>query len=442
MKLKTPDSIESQGQGKSPEKKERLPGTIETLLEADFYKFTMLYAFWKEHRDAEVTFAFKNRTKKVKLPEHIPEDKLRVSLDHIKSLKFKDNEISYIEGQFKQDFNINLEPEFLDMLKNFSMAPYVLENTGDSYKIEVSGKWSDVTMWETLILSAVNEMYYDGLMAENGITKEQAWAEGEKRLTGKIERINELVKKDPKYKDLKFSEFGNRRAFARDWQEHVVERVAKELPDNFVGTSNVNIAMKTGIKPRGTFAHESYMGLYGIFKSQGHKDPVLASQIGSLEMQHRVFGGKLGIALTDNYGSDFFFDNFPIDLAREYTGLRHDSGDAFLFGEKAISFYEKNGIDPKTKTLVFSDGLDLDKIIEIFDKFHGRINVVFGWGTNLTNDMGFDALSLVAKLIKANGEHAVKISDNRAKATGNEEEIKCVIERIGNVSDFEEKCTY
>ncbi|MBI3632138.1 MAG: nicotinate phosphoribosyltransferase [Candidatus Vogelbacteria bacterium] len=435
-----PDS--KQEKQKTVENKERLPGTIESLLEVDFYKITMLYAFWKEHRDAEVTFAFKNRTKKVELPKHVDEEKLRSRLDHIKGLRFKDTEVGYITDSFKKKFDIDLEPEFVETLKNFNMAQYELENTGDSYKIEVTGKWGDVTLWETLILSAVNEMYFDAIMSEQGVSKEKVWAEGDRRLSEKIDRINDLVAKDPKYKRLKIMEFGNRRAFSRDWQRHTVERISKELPDNFVGTSNVLLAKELGLDALGTFAHESYMGLYGVFKSRGHLDPVLASHLGSLEIQHRVYGGKLGIALTDNYGSDFFFKNFPLELAKEYKGLRHDSGDAFEFGEKAIKFYEDNGIDPKTKTLVFSDGLDLDKIIEIFDRFDGRVNLVFGWGTNLTNDMGFDALSLVAKLIRANKHGTVKLSDNFAKATGEPEDIKCVIERTGHDNSFEEKCTY
>ncbi|MBI3633434.1 MAG: nicotinate phosphoribosyltransferase [Candidatus Vogelbacteria bacterium] len=405
------------------------PGTIKSLLEVDLYKLTMLQSVWKRYRDTEITFAFKNRTKKVKLPRYINEDKLRSRLDHVMTLRFRFWEIEYLRslGLFSG--------EFLSFLSTLRLANYKLVNTGDNFEISVAGKWVEVTLWETLLLSIVNEMYYEGLMAERGISRAEAWVNGKRRLEAKVADIKYFGLGD-------IIEFGNRRAFSRRWQDYVVWYMLTYAPECLVGTSNVFLAMKYGLKPIGTFAHEMFMGVYGIHRAKGSKHPAHDSQREVLEVWWTDYGQKLSIALTDNYGSKFFFDNLSRMMAKDYRGLRHDSGDPFKFGEDAIRFYEKMLIDPKEKILVFSDGLDLNTIRELTRCFKGRIGLTFGWGTNLTNDMGFEALSMVAKLVRSSGFGTVKLSDNLAKATGEPEDIESVVAEVGYNNTDTQECRY
>ena len=167
--------------------------------------------------------------------------------------------------------------------------------------------------------------------------------------------------------------------------------------------------------------------------TDGTDEEVRKSHQQMLNAWFRCYNGSLSIALTDTYGTPFFFRDFSAEQARAWSGLRHDSGDPFAFGERAIAFYENLGIDTKTKTIVFSDGLDVDTIIRLYEKFHGRVNVVFGWGTNLTNDLGPNPLSMVFKIVWVNGFATVKLTDNIAKATGPASEI----ERYKKIFDYQ-----
>jgi len=188
------------------------------------------------------------------------------------------------------------------------------------------------------------------------------------------------------------------------------------VPKQLAGTSNVYFAMKFDLKPIGTFAHELDMVYSGIYC--GSDEELRGSHNRVLEDWWNLYGAPLSIALTDTFGSKFFFEDMTKEQAEKWKGLRQDSGDPIEFGERAVKFYESHGIDPKTKLIVFSDGLDVFTIVKLAEHFKGRINVTFGWGTNLTNDVGFDTLSLVVKAVEANGKPLVKLSDNLAKAMG------------------------
>jgi nicotinate phosphoribosyltransferase len=222
--------------------------------------------------------------------------------------------------------------------------------------------------------------------------------------------------------NIKFADFGTRRHFSLRWQKYVLERLIKECPENIVGTSNVALARSLDIRPIGTFAHETLMVYAGLADERG--EDIRASHNKFLYDWFDFYGEDLSIALTDTFGSEFFLADFTPEQARKWRGMRHDSGDPYKFGEDVIKFYENLDIDPTVKTIVFSDGLDIDTIVELHKHFEGRVRLLFGWGTTLTNDLGLPALNIVMKATKVNGIETVKLSDNTGKHTGSEEQIR------------------
>lgn len=405
---------------------------IQSLLDLDFYKLTMAQVAWKHFPNAPVKYSFINRTKQVALADFIQEEDLRRELAYIQCLWFTPSEISYLrESRFIQRGVFS--EDFLYFLSQIRLSRFDLSRDGGNYRIEVSGAWPEAILWETLILSVVNELYYRALLKKEGVLPWKAWNEGERRIYKKIHKILD----NP---SIGFSDFGTRRRFSRDWQEWVVKILSEQVPSQLLGTSNVRLAKKFGLRPIGTFAHEMDMVLSGIYHESDEE--IRASHNKVLRVWWEEYGWPLSIALTDTYGTDFFFRDFTPEQARDWKGLRQDSGDPLEFGEKAIAFYEKLSIDPKTKLIVFSDGLDLDMIIRLQSQFCDRIQVAFGWGTNLTNDLGFKPLSLVVKASEACGYGTVKFSDNLAKAMGSPEEVERFKKIFGYERNYEEECKY
>jgi nicotinate phosphoribosyltransferase len=391
-----------------------MPGIVRSLLDLDYYKFTMAQVAFKRFRDAHVAFAFANRTKAISLPDFIEEEELRAELERVQTLTFTPAELDFLResryvrpGLFSQ--------EFLSFLAAVQLPDVELATTASTLEIEVSGPWPETTLWETLILCILSELYGRSLLRRRGMTVEDARSEGSRRLAAKIE----LIKEDPR---VRFSDFGTRRRFSRDWHREVIETLARELPGQFLGTSNVLLAKELSLRPIGTFAHEMDMVFSGIFHESD--DEIRASHNKVLEAWWEQYGEEISIALTDTYGTDFFFQDFTPKQARAWRGLRHDSGDPFAFGEKAIAFYEGLGIDPTTKQIVFSDGMEAETMLRLVDRFADRIQVVFGWGTNLTNDVGFDPLSMVVKVVRSCGHGTVKLCDNFDKAVGSPHDIE------------------
>ena len=395
---------------------------IDSLFDIDYYKLTMAQVAFRRFPDAPVTFAFMNRTSTISLPDIIVEDDLRAELERIGSLTFAAEELDFLResahipaGRFSD--------EFLAFLADLHLPPAKLELGPSILRIEVTGPWPEATLWETLILSVVSELYGQAMLRQHNTTVEAAHAEGTQRLATKIA----LIKTDPR---VRFSDFGTRRRFSRDWHREVVGTLTRELPGQFLGTSNVLLAREIGLPPIGTFAHEMEMVFSGIF--HGSDEQIRASHHKVFEVWWDEYGEALSIALTDTYGADFFLRNFSLDQARAWRGLRHDSGDPFEFGQKAIAFYKRLGIDPKTKQLVFSDGLEVETMLQLVDHFDGRIQVLFGWGTNLTNDVGFGPLSLVVKAVRSCGYGTVKLGDNLDKAIGSAADIQRFMRIFGH----------
>ena len=367
----------------------KLSPIITSLTDTDLYKFTMLQTMWHRHPNLNGTYLFKCRNEDVIFtPEMVNE--INAQIDHLCTLTFTDEELDYLKSlRF-------IKSEFVEFLRIWHpLRRYVTchGNPDGSLYLEVTGPLFSVMQFEIYLLEIVNEVYfrmqYDYLALiesakEKFITKMNGFDSGQYRFN--------------------FAEFGCRRRLSREWQDYVVGHLIKDK--HCVGTSNVYLAMKYGVKPIGTYAHEyvqMFQGVPGIQLAYTNKV--------ALEEWFDEYQGDLGTALTDTLGTDLFLRDFNKLQATCYTGVRHDSGDPIIWGEKIIAHYEKLGIDPKTKTLLFSDGLDFDKAQAIYDHFFGRINVSFGIGTFLSNDTCVNPLNIVIKLQYVNGHPVAKLSD-------------------------------
>lgn len=390
----------------------------ETRLTAglDYYKPTMSQLQYEKQPDAEVTFTFKNRGEQ-RLADYVSPAVLQARLDSLAVNGWAQEEIDYLRTLKNAYGNPVFASGYLDYLSQNNLPPVEVaidEETND-LAIETTGSWPLVTFWETVIMSEVNEAYFEGMVRSQGLDIMAMYDEGDRRLSEKIA----VLRANP---DIKFAEFGTRRHFSLRWQKHVDERIIQECPENLIGISNVALAQSLGVKPSGTFAHEMFMVYCGIADATGSDIEAAHGQL--LDDWYETYGPDLAVALTDTYGSDFFFRDFTPEQAEQYRALRHDSGDPIAFGLKAIEYYEEIGIDPMSKTIVFSDGLDIGTIVDLYNRFKGSINVVFGWGTTLTNDLGLPALNIVMKAthvrIPATGKEAelVKLSDAPGKHTG------------------------
>lgn len=372
---------------------------INSLLDTDFYKFTMGQFAWKYYPDVKVKYAFKNRTDSIKLGNFIDIDELLAELNAVKLLKFKLSGLNYLK-------NLGiLSDDYLHFLNTLQLPPVFVRIENEELVIETEGSWKEAIFWETFILSIVNELYY------RHWSHSMAGYIGEfnDRLDGKIKIIN----KHP----FKFADFGTRRRYSKEIHEEVIQKLIEGVYNSsFMGTSNVYLAKKYNLKPIGTLAHELPMVLAGL--SDYNLEVLKSSHNKMLTLWGYLYGKELSIALTDTFGTDFFFRDFSTEKAKFWKGLRQDSGDAFEFGNKAIEFYKDKGINPKEKVIVFSDGLNIDTILKLEKEFKDKFITSYGWGTNLTNDLGFEPLSIVVKAVKADGVPLVKLSDNLAKAIG------------------------
>jgi nicotinate phosphoribosyltransferase len=406
---------------------------ITSLLDIDFYKFTMGQLVFHRSPEVPVKYAFKNRTSGVRLTDFIDEAELRDELDHVRTLRFTNSDLHYLLGTDEYGARM-FSADYLAFLRELRLPDYYLEKNGDGYVTEFFGNWAEAIYWETIALAIINELYYRAKMAQlSRFGRDNVLAVGKCRLGEKIKALH----RNP---DIRFSDFGTRRRFSREWQDYVVNALREEVPEQFLGTSNVALANKYSLVPMGTSAHERDMATASILQSIG--EDIRKAQNIVLEDWWAEYGWGLSIALTDTWGTDFFFSQMTREQAHSWKGLRQDSGDPFAFAEKAIRFYRDKDINPKEKLLIFSDGLDVDTIVKLQSRFSRRINLGFGWGTNLTNDLCFKPLSLVVKLVEANGQGTVKLSDNLAKATGRPADIRYYKRKLGYTGNTFQECRY
>ena len=382
---------------------------IESLLDSDLYKFTMMQVVWSRFPHAQVEYVFKNRTAGVDLRPFAEE--IRREIAHLCALRFTAEEREYLRSiRFIKD-------GYVDSLRGFSLDADAVRVTTDRGElgVQIRGNWYQTILFEVPLLAIINEVYFRHTRPDAPISSD----EGMNRLLTKCKQINNAPV------PLGVIEFGTRRRYSRDWQEIVLKTLKERIGVNLLGTSNVHLSRVHGIRPMGTMAHE--------FLQAGQAfAPLADSQKFALEEWMQEYRGDLGIALSDVVGMDAFFRDFDLLFSKAYDGARHDSGDPFVWGEKLIAHYESKRIDPRTKSAVFSDGLDVPKSIALATHFDGRIRTQFGIGTNLTNDLGFPALAIVLKMTRCNNRPVAKISDTPGKTMSDDEEyVGCLRRAFG-----------
>ena len=376
---------------------------IQSLLDLDSYKLNMAQVMLFKHPDLTGEYLFKCRTKDVIFTPEMHEE-ICNQVDHLCTLHFTDEELAYLSTIRY------LKPGFIAFLRFWKpMRDYVhTELTTDGeLKISVKGPLFAVMMFEIYLLEIVNEVYF-----RCQYDYEYLLCSARKSLHKKIDDFN-----NGKY-NFKFAEFGCRRRLSREWHDEVIRTLSTELKNkNMIGTSDVYFAMKYNLTPIGTFAHE-YVQMYQGISSI----PLAYTNYYALKDWYDVYKGDNGTALTDTLGTDLFLLDFDRAMASTFTGVRHDSGNPYDWGNKMIKHYKSLGIDPKTKTLLFSDSLNFDGAQHLHDYFKDRAKTSFGIGTYISNDTCVSPLNIVIKLQYVNGNPVAKISDNPGKAMCQDEE--------------------
>ena len=377
------------------------PAVITSLLETDLYKFTMWQALLHRHpaTQAEYRFVCRNPGDAVfPLSELLPE--VNAALDHLCTLRFTEDELAYLGGLRY------IKSDFVDFLRLFQFLRAFIHAwaEGDTLHIEARGPQVHVMGFEIPVLALVNELYFRRFDAA------AAHAEGRRRLALKIDQIHALADEPARRHPFELFEFGVRRRFSGAWQREATATLQRELPDVMKGTSNVHLARTLGLTPIGTMAHE-YLQTYQALGVR-----LRDFQKAALEDWVQEYRGDLGIALTDVIGMDAFLADFDLYFAKLFDGLRHDSGDPVVWGEKALAHYAALGLDAGTRRLVFSDGLTVEQALSLHGHFADRVRTGFGIGTQLSNDLGPTPLNIVMKLVRVNGQPVAKISDTPGKA--------------------------
>lgn len=377
----------------------KLPQIINSLLETDMYKFSMGQTIFHQFTSYKTTWTFKCRNKDVHFSEEMVEE-IRQQIAAFCSLRFTEEELDYLD-------NITwIKGSYVDFLRLWQPRYEEFTITTDApcgLAIEAAGTWLNTTMYEIPILAIVNEVYF-----RMAYDYDELLEQFKTRLSQKVEMLEKN-----KYRLNTFSEFGLRRRLSAQAQEIAIEALAnlKDTDSKFIGTSNVYLAKKYNLKPIGTMAHEWIM-----CTGQGnHKHNPAYSNWYALDAWVKEYGILNGIALTDTITTDCFLRDFQLTYATLFSGVRHDSGDPYEWGEKMIAHYKKLGIDPVTKTLLFSDSLDFEKATQIYDHFKDKVQVAFGIGTFISNDTNVPALNIVMKTTKCNGMDVAKISDIAGK---------------------------
>ncbi|MBA95954.1 MAG: nicotinate phosphoribosyltransferase [Sulfitobacter sp.] len=394
---------------------------VRSLIDTDFYKLLMCQSVFRNKPDTQVTFSLINRSKHVPLADLIDEGELREQLDHIRSLSLSRGESTWLRGNTFYGKRQMFRPDFMEWFEGLRLPPYHLERKGDQYELTFEGKWHEVMLWEIPALAVLMELRGRAVLDRMGKFELQVlYARAMTRVWEKIEVLREMP-------GLSIADFGTRRRHSFLWQDWCVQAMQEGLGKAFTGTSNCKIAMSREVEAIGTNAHELPM----VYAALAQSDAALAqAPYDVLQDWHEEHDGNLRIILPDTYGTKGFLENAP-DWLAGWTGIRIDSGDPATAAQTAIDWWKSRGEDPSEKRVIFSDGLDVDKIKELHSQFAGKVKASFGWGTLLTNDfrglVPDDALapfSLVCKAVEANGQPTVKLSDNPNKAMGPADEIE------------------
>lgn len=381
-------------------KQMRLPQIINSLLETDMYKFSMGQTIFHQFTSYKTTWTFKCRNKDVHFTDEMVEE-IKEQVQALCQLRFTEEELEYLD-------NITwIKGTYVDFLRLWQPRYEEFTITTDApcgLAIDAAGTWLNTSMYEIPVLAIVNEVYFRMAYDYDVLLKQF-----KRRLDEKVRLLEEDT-----YRLSDFSEFGLRRRLSAEAQEMAVKAIAEvELPadSHFIGTSNVYLAKKFNLKPVGTMAHEWIM-----CTGQGnHKHNPAYSNWYALDAWVKEYGILNGIALTDTITTDCFLRDFQLTYATLFSGVRHDSGDPYEWGDKMIAHYNSLGINPRTKTLLFSDSLDFERATALYDYFKDKAKVAFGIGTFISNDTDEEALNIVMKTTKCNGMDVAKISDVAGK---------------------------
>ena len=389
---------------------------ITSLLDTDLYKFTMMQVVLHQFPGAQVEYRFqcRNAASPGVSPLAPMVNEIREEIRALCTLRFQDAELVYLQSMRF------IKSDFVDFLGLFRLnEKYVTVTALPSGEIEVSikGPWLHTIPFEIPILAIINEVYFRNTQKQPDVV------EGRRRLDVKIEQL-----KGEGLSALKIADYGTRRRFSRAWHEEVLRTLTARLgagtTGQIAGTSNVLFAMKLGLTPLGTMAHEFLQACQAL-------GPRLRdSQVFAFESWAKEYRGDLGIALSDVYGMSAFLRDFDMFFCKLFDGARHDSGDPFAWGERLIQHYRINRVDPRSKVLIFSDGLTVPKTIELYRQFKGRCQLAFGIGTNLTNDLGYEPLQIVIKMVQCNGQPVAKVSDTPSKNMCDDEKYLAYLRQV------------
>ena len=372
---------------------------IDSLLDTDIYKFSMMQVVLHQFPGAEVEYRFRCRNDGVDLTPLVPA--LEREIAQLCSLNLTDAEIDYL-GTLRY-----LKSDFVEFLRLFHLQERFvhIDVVDDQLDLRIRGPWLHTILFEVPLLAIISELYARRSYPDHDL------ADGRRRLREKIEQVRALDRPD----EFIFADFGTRRRFSRAWHDEVVETLARELPGSLRGTSNLRLARQFDLVPIGTMAHEFIQACQAL-------GPRLAeSQRFAFEVWAREYRGDLGIALSDTYSLKAFLRDFDLYFCKLFDGARQDSGDPFVWAEAMIAHYRANRIDPKTRNLIFSDSLSIPKAAAIWERFRDQTNISFGIGTNLTNDTGAEPITIVIKMTECNGQPVVKLSDSPGKVVSTDQ---------------------
>ena len=405
---------------------------IGSLLDTDLYKFTMMQVVLHQFPGAQVEYRFKCRnaeidpaTGQVKMALAPFAAEIRDEIRLMCGLHFQEAELAYLRSMRF------IKSDFVDFLGLFRLnEKYVTVSALPSGEIDITirGPWLHTILFEIPILAIVNEVYFRNTQRLPDLL------EGRRRLDVKIGQL-----RSEGLSDLKIADYGTRRRFSKAWHEEVLRVLSARLGTGqspghaagvggqLAGTSNVLHAMKLGLVPLGTMAHEYLQACQAL-------GPRLRdSQTYAFESWAKEYRGDLGIALSDVYGMSAFLRDFDLFFCKLFDGARHDSGDPFDWGERMLAHYSRNRVDPRTKTLIFSDALTVPRTIELYQRFRGRCQLAFGIGTNLTNDLGYEPLQIVIKMVRCNGQPVAKLSDTPSKNMCDDEKYMAYLRQVFDI---------
>jgi len=395
---------------------------ITSLLDTDLYKFTMMQVVLHQFPGAQVEYRFKCRNPGAQLAPYAEE--IRKEIRALCGLRFSEPELAWLRTlRF-------IKSDFVDFLALFHLNEKYIRVTAlpsGEIDITITGPWLHTILFEIPVLAIVNEVYFRNTQATPD------FAEGRVRLDAKMAQLQEHG-----LEGLKIADYGTRRRFSRVWHEEVLAVLSKRLgaydpaqhpQGQLAGTSNVLYAMQLGLIPLGTMAHEYLQACQSL-------GPRLRdSQVFGFEMWAKEYRGDLGIALSDVYGMSAFLRDFDLYFCKLFDGARHDSGDPFDWGERLLAHYRSNRVDPLSKTLIFSDGLTVPRIVQLHRQFHGRCQLAFGIGTNLTNDLGYEPLQIVLKMTRCNGQPVAKLSDTPGKSMCDDEKYLAYLRQVFHIEN-------